>query len=198
MAAPCPNFHQPSMSYPLKFNPETPIPGYNSPMKSKIAKILTFTALALSLTACASAPQDSHTGRPAKYQPALPASQYGDWFIEPQTCTIRARAADFSLITDGIPNNGTITVRTLFKTPLVQPPRAEISEILAPIPVEGSRRGYSIILAYDSANAAHMFKDDTFLMVRYQPIISAEVLESSFQTHGLMFALADLAKFCEQ
>jgi hypothetical protein len=41
-------------------------------------------------------------------------------------------------------------------------------------------------------------KDDTFLMVRYQPLTSTEVLESSFQTRGLMFALADLAKYCEQ
>ena len=187
------------MSYPLKFNPNGPFPSYAGVMKNKNLKLAFITATAV-LSAC-SAVSPTHSGptaRPSKYAniPSQP-SQYGDWYIEPRTCTIRARAQDFSLVTDGVPSQNTIRVKTLFVSPLVQPPHVEISEILAPIPVEGTKRGYGIVLAYDSANAAHMMKDDTFLMVRYQPITSAEVLESSFQTRGLMFALADLAKFCD-
>lgn len=166
-------------------------------MKNKITFALMIPLL---LAACAEEgpPRGStRAGHVSPYVSPLPPSQYGEWWIEPATCTIRARAADFTLQTDGRPDrNGTLAVKSLFATPLVQPPHVEISEILAPIPVEGSRRGYNIILAYDSMNAAHMMKNDTYLIVRYQPINSADVLESSFNTHGLMFALADLSKYC--
>ncbi|PZP38909.1 MAG: hypothetical protein DI585_05960 [Pseudomonas fluorescens] len=80
--------------------------------------------------------------------------------------------------------------------PLVQPPTVDVSEILVPLPVEGTRSGYGIVLAYDPENAAHMLKPDTYLIVRYQPLSSAVVLESSFNTRGLMMAMADLAKYC--
>ena len=163
-----------------------------------ITNAATLVLAAFALFACAedSPPLGSpHGGRPPAYSPPK-LSPYGDWWIEPATCTIRARAADFTLQTDGRPSNGTISLRTLFVSPQAMPPHVEISEILAPIPVEGTRRGYNIILAYDSANAAHMLKNDTYLIVRYQPLNSADVLESSFPTHGLMFALADLAKYC--
>lgn len=136
-------------------------------------------------------------GQVPKYAPPPPPSDYGDWYIDSATCAIRARAADFSLVTDARPYRNTITLKALFVAPQAMPPRVEVSEILAPVPVEGARRGYNIVLAYDAQNAAHMLKEDTFLIVQYQPLNSAQMLESSFRTHGLMFAMADLAKFCE-
>lgn len=152
----------------------------------------------LLLASCASA---IHTpaARPApKYTPRAPlVEQYGEWWLEPATCTIRATAADFTLATDGhVASNGTIALRALFTMPLVRPPVAEISELPVPVPVEGAQRTYNVILAYDAANAAHMLKDDTYLIVRYQPLTQPLAMESSFATHGLMAALADLATYC--
>lgn len=151
------------------------------------------------LSACGIMPlQSAQRNRVPQYVPPPPPSEYGEWYIEPRTCSIRSRATDFTLINDGkVYTDNTITLKANFDVPLVQPPRVDVSEILAPVPVEGARRGYSIILAYDSMNAAHMMKDDTYLIVQYQPINSAQMLESSFRTRGLMFALADLAKTCE-
>jgi hypothetical protein len=164
----------------------------------------TLLTIAILLTGCASSyhgtvPNSGSTygGKPPKYAPPPPPSNYGEWYIDTTTCSIRARASDFSLVNDGKPYKGTITVKALFIAPQAMSPRVEVSEILAPVPVEGANRGYNIILAYDAMNAAHMMKPDTYLMVRYQPLNSAQVLESSFATRGLMFALADLAKFCE-
>ncbi len=168
-------------------------------MKKNItARLLPLLVPAL-LAACSYSPPPSgstRAGKPPKYTPPM-VSEYGEWFIEPRTCTIRARAAEFSLQTDGRPYKNTITLKSLFIAPLAAPPVAEVSEILAPIPVEGANRGYNLVLAYDSLNAAHMLKPDTYLMVRYQPLTSAVVLESSFSTRGLMLALADLAKHCD-
>ena len=167
--------------------------------------VLTALLAAVLLAACASSPppNGSVRGGPAQGYSANTAPRsltYGEWFIEPRSCTIVARAAEFTLTTDGIPEQtkygGTLNLRATFLAPLVRPPLAEVSEILAPLPIEGARRGYNIVLAYDSNNAAHMLKDDTYLIVRYQPMLSAIVLESSFRTRGLMQALADLAKYC--
>lgn len=166
----------------------------------KIKNKNSFTLLAaMALAACASdgPPSGSvRAGKPPKYIAPV-QSQYGEWYIEPTTCTIRARAAEFTLQASGRPDRGTLSVKALFISPLVQPPVAEVSEILAPVPVEGTKRGYNIILAYDATNAAHMMKQDTYLIVRYQPLNSSVVLESSFNTRGLMFALADLANYCQ-
>lgn len=167
-------------------------------------KITTLLTAAL-LAACASGydssptprPGSVHGGKPPKYAPPPPPSDYGEWNIDSGACTIRARAADFTLINDGKPYRGTITLKAFFTLPLAMPPRAEVSEILAPVPVEGARRGYNIVLAYDAMNAAHMMKEDTYLVIQYQPITGSQILESSLQTRGLMFALADLAKHCE-
>jgi hypothetical protein len=163
-------------------------------------KILLALLAATTLTACGLTPlNETRRNRVPQYIPpvANPAD-YGEWYIEPRTCSIRSRATDFTLINDGkVFKDNTINLKVMFDVPVVQPPRVEVSEILAPVPVEGARRGYTIILAYDSMNAAHMLKDDTYLMVQYQPINSAQMLESSFRTRGLMFALADLAKTCE-
>ncbi len=171
-------------------------------MKNKISPTSLILALAL-LSACSSGPKAPGSsvraeGRPNSYtSPAPRALTYGEWFIEPRSCTIRAHAAEFTVSTDGIPTrNGTLELRTLFIAPLVRPPVAEISEILAPLPLEGAGRGYNIVLAYDAENAAHMLKPDTYLIVRYQPIASGIALESSFSTRGLMQALADLSKYC--
>ncbi|TKW61250.1 MAG: hypothetical protein DI628_01070 [Blastochloris viridis] len=171
-------------------------------MKNK--KPLTALLLASALvSACSSAPQAPGSSvrtsaRPQGYAaPAPRALTYGEWFIEPRSCTIRAHAAEFTLSTDGIPTSkGTLDVRALFIAPLVRPPVAEISEILVPLPIEGARRGYNLVLAYDAENAAHMLKPDTYLIVRYQPMVSNIALESSFSTRGLMQALADLSKYC--
>jgi len=167
-------------------------------MNNKTA-LLMATAL---LSACSSSPQAPGSSmrtsaRPSGYDAPAPRSlTYGEWFIEPRSCTIRAHAAEFTLSTDGIPSKGTLNLRALFIAPLVRPPVAEISEILVPLPIEGARRGYNIVLAYDAENAAHMLKPDTYLIVRYQPMVSNIALESSFSTRGLMQALADLAKYC--
>lgn len=172
-------------------------------MKNKKTALLALTAL---LAACATAPQPTgprpaggsiHGGKPPKYAGAPLPSNYGEWAIDSGTCSIYSRATDFTLRTDGRPYKGTISVRAQFISPLAMPPRAEVSEILAPVPIEGTRRGYNIILAYDAMNASHMMKQDTYLIVQYQPITGTQVLESSFQTRGLMFAMADLAKHCE-
>ena len=139
----------------------------------------------------------SHSVRPSKYVAPTPVATYGEWFVEPTSCTIRAKAAEFTLATDGRVNkNSTVSLRAAFFMPLVQPPTVDVSEILVPLPVEGTRSGYGIVLAYDPENAAHMLKPDTYLIVRYQPLSSAVVLESSFNTRGLMMAMADLAKYC--
>ncbi|RYG59647.1 MAG: hypothetical protein EON60_09790 [Alphaproteobacteria bacterium] len=171
-------------------------------MNNKITALLALTAL---LTACALAPQSTgprpatstRGGKPPKYEPAPPPSDYGEWHIDSGTCSIFSRATDFTLRTDGRPYKGTITVRAQFRAPLAMPPRGEVSEILAPVPIEGTRGGYNVILAYDAMNAAHMMKADTYLIMQYQPITGSQVMESSFQTRGLMFAMADLAKFCQ-
>lgn len=159
----------------------------------KTTKTLALLAIA-ALSACATT--SPNATRPPKYRPAPPLSQYGPWWIDTASCTIRANAADFAISTDGRPHNGVLTLKAFFAPPLVQPPVAEISELLAPVPVEGTRHGYTVILAYDANNAAHMLKDDTYLIMRYQPLTGAQMLESSFPTHGLMFALADLNQFC--
>lgn len=168
-------------------------------MNNKKRALLALTAL---LAACASGYDSTRptgsarAGKPAKYAPPPPPSNYGEWHIDAATCTIRARATDFTLVNDGKPYKGTIMVKAYFNLPQAMPPRVEVSEILAPVPVEGTRRGYNVVLAYDAMNAAHMMKPDTYLIVQYQPITGSQVLESSFQTRGLMFALADLAKHC--
>lgn len=167
-------------------------------MKNKTALLAATLLAACSTTPKAPGSSMRAEGRPNSYSsPAPRALTYGEWFIEPRSCTIRAHAAEFTLATDGIPTrNGTLELRTLFIAPLVRPPVAEISEILVPLPIEGARRGYNLILAYDAENAAHMFKPDTYLIVRYQPMASGIALESSFSTRGLMQALADLSKYC--
>jgi hypothetical protein len=158
---------------------------------------LALLAPALLLAACASA---VHTpGHPVpKYSPKAPMmEQYGEWWLEPTTCTVRATATDFTLSTDGhVDSNGTISLRALFTMPLVKPPVAEVSELPVPVPVEGANRAYNILLAYDANNAAHMLKNDTYLIVQYQPLTQPLAMESSFATHGLMTALADLASYC--
>ena len=167
-------------------------------MNNKNRLLLAAALLAAACTSTSSpAPASPRATKPEAYQPGPPPSlTYGEWFIEPRTCTIRARAAEFSLTTDGIPERGILNLRALFIAPLVQPPTAEVSEILVPVPIEGASRGFNIVLAYDAENAAHMFKQDTYLIVRYQPMLSTIVLESSFGTRGLMHALANLAKVC--
>lgn len=158
---------------------------------------LVWAALGVSLIGGCAQMTPNEGRRVSKYTPAAPPSAYGDWYIDSYSCTIRARAQDFTLVADPVPYKGTLKVKALFIAPQVQPPTVDVSELLVPVPVEGTSRGYSIILAYDSVNAAHMMKADTYMMVRYQPMDSAHVLESSFQTKGLMFALADVANYCE-
>lgn len=158
------------------------------------------------MSACSSTPQAPNSsvrasGSPSGYTAPAPRSlTFGEWFIEPRSCTIRAHAAEFTLSTDGIPTRSkygsTLNLRAMFIPPLIRPPVAEVSEILAPLPLEGARRGYNIVMAYDAENAAHMLKNDTYLIVRYQPMVSTVMLESSFNTRGLMQALAELAKYC--
>lgn len=159
---------------------------------------LAFAAAALLLTACA-VPIHPRSGRAVPhYSPKPPLiEQYGEWWLEPATCTIRATATDFTLATDGhVAANGTIALRALFTMPLVKPPVAEVSELPVPVPVEGANRTYNVILAYDAENAAHMLKNDTYLIIRYQPLTQPQAMESSFSTHGLMTALADFAAYC--
>lgn len=126
-----------------------------------------------------------------------PLPQYGGWWIDTSTCLVHTTAADFTLTTDGhIEKNGTMHLRAQFTGPLAAPPQAELSHLPVPVPVEGGRGIYSIILAYDSATAAHMLADDTHLIVSYQPTRETRVLESSFPTRGLVQAMADMHRNC--
>jgi|GEM_PF-2382379 len=164
-------------------------------------KNLALAALTIALlAACAAtqnrppAPQPRAVGN---YQPRAPLpQQYGEWWLEPITCTVRATAEDFTLQTDGTPEDGTIAVKMLSMWPLVAPPSASITGLPVAVKVEGGNRHYTVRIPYTPANVAQMLKEGSFLVLQYQTLQGSQVLQSSFATHGLISAMAGLGLYC--
>lgn len=147
--------------------------------KNIIPLLLTF------LSACASQPT-----------PLLPSAVYGEWEANPNSCNIRARAADFVVMTDGRVVGQSMAVDMIFNRPLPQKPKVDLGDPSAPLELDGSGYKYTLTLPYTPDTAAQMLDEQTYLNVRYVTDAAPYVLESSFQARGLMHALADLGHQC--
>jgi hypothetical protein len=145
------------------------------------------------LAACAVLPEAKHA--PQWNPDKLP--RFGDWYGDPEACTLAGNSPDAHLTTDGELRGEQLTFRLGFDRPLVRPPHATVSGLPIVLVLEGSGRDFTFTLPYVPTTAAHMLEPDTYLIVSYQPLDSAAALEVSFQTRGLVHGLAYLGHNCK-
>jgi hypothetical protein len=159
-----------------------------------------FAALALAatltLSGCAAVPGGKKS-RPSKYATHNEAPRFGDWFVEPNRCTVEAATTDFTLTTDGkLTSNKLLPFKLSYNVPIAGPGTATLTGIPVPVPQDGTGKNYTIYLDYSARSVSELLNTGTFLTITYQPLSEGNPREAFFQTHGLIQAISELVRLC--
>lgn len=157
-------------------------------MKNFIA----FIAL-VALAGCAAQPASSPHHQPLA---AAPVKNFGLWQLN--TCKVTAQRAGITLATTHHLSNDTIHLRVSTSMPLAQPPRLSLNALPHfKINLEGKGQHYSAELPYSGRTVARMIRDDSFIVVKFNPQNSGKKpRQAYFSTRGLAQAVAELSKTC--
>jgi hypothetical protein len=157
-------------------------------------KMHLFALLVVLLAGCSIGPEVRQV---PKWEPPPDVPKFGDWRVNPETCTLHAASGEIQATSDGIINRGVLSVQLKFLMPLVKPPIMTMSSLPVPLPFDGSQWEFRTYLAYDANTVAHMLRPGTFLMVAYQPMNSTQVREVHFETRGLVQGAIYLGQSCK-
>lgn len=159
-------------------------------MKKKAAL---FAVLAVVLAGCALGPEVRQV---PKWEPPPNVPKFGDWRINPESCTLHAASGDIQAQSNGIVERGVLSMKLKFLMPLVKPPVMTMSSLPVPLPFDGSQWDFTTYMAYDANTVSHMLRPGTYVMVAYQPMNSTQVREVHFETRGLVQGAIFLGQSC--
>jgi len=163
--------------------------------KNVFAALSGLAMLATSISACA--PLSSPTVRESKYQKEVVTPHYGDWYVDPKSCTINAATQELTVSTTGnLTKSSLMPLTVTYAMPLIGKPTPSLSGIPVPIPQDGTGQRYTIYLEYSPRSVASLWYDGTFLTLTYTPLNATKPHEAYLQTRGLIDAIAHLSTHC--